>query len=490
MAAVFVDDYCLAAVENASGTLIQRFSRAALHAIHGVFPPPSVTGHKGGKDPISEKKASRGDTRFEITKELLGFDVDGKHRTIRLPAKKAEAIVTELRRLLKKKRVRLKRLQQIVGKLQHASLVMPATKALFNPLYNAMKGNPRYIYLPAPGLCRTALRDFIGLTQEASRRPTHVHEIIARAGDEATGLCDASGFGAGGVWFINNQHLVWRVVWPLDIQQAVVSTTNPRGTVTNSDLELAAIVLHYMVLQDTGDLRHKKTVTFSDNTPAVVWSSTMRSKSHSNTAYHLLRGLTSIVRDEELCTPEINHISGPLNAMADTSSRPINVTSNPRDAYMNQPSHGAPDVRDAQFVAYFNSRFPLQHASWQVVHPGPAKLSKAILTLRGECLPRQQWTTRREIPTGPTGSGTATWLPAPTPTSNTPTPPPNGSSCSHSLPAFVQVTLDAESKFNHKASKQHSVTYHKPSCWRDTRTPDAQAARKTWTWPSPTPTEP
>ena len=40
MAAVFVDDYCLAAVENHQGTLIKKFSRAALHAIHSIFPPP------------------------------------------------------------------------------------------------------------------------------------------------------------------------------------------------------------------------------------------------------------------------------------------------------------------------------------------------------------------------------------------------------------------------------------------------------------------
>ena len=102
MAAVFVDDYCLAAVKNHQGTLIKKFSRAALHAIHSIFPPLHISGHAGGKNSISEKKAHSSDTLFELTKELLGFDVHGCNRTVRLPTRKAQAIVTEIRKLLRK----------------------------------------------------------------------------------------------------------------------------------------------------------------------------------------------------------------------------------------------------------------------------------------------------------------------------------------------------------------------------------------------------
>jgi hypothetical protein len=56
MSAVYVDDFCLAAVEDASGTLLQRTARATLHAIHSVFPTPAATGTPDAKDPISEKK--------------------------------------------------------------------------------------------------------------------------------------------------------------------------------------------------------------------------------------------------------------------------------------------------------------------------------------------------------------------------------------------------------------------------------------------------
>jgi hypothetical protein len=157
-----------------------------------------VTGHVNGKDSISSKKVLRGDVRFAPDKEILGFDLDGEARTVRLPQKKAEAIVTEVKRMLKKKRVNLNRMQRIVGRLQHASLVMPATRALFTPMYTAMKGDPKYVYLPAGGQLRTALRDAIALTLEAARRPTHVNELIANNG-EVQGNCDTSAFAAGGV---------------------------------------------------------------------------------------------------------------------------------------------------------------------------------------------------------------------------------------------------------------------------------------------------
>jgi hypothetical protein len=42
MSGVFVDDFILAAVEDESGSLLLRTARAALHSIHGVFPPPHV----------------------------------------------------------------------------------------------------------------------------------------------------------------------------------------------------------------------------------------------------------------------------------------------------------------------------------------------------------------------------------------------------------------------------------------------------------------
>lgn len=37
---VYLDDFIGAAVENVSGTLLDRVTKAALHGIHSIFPPP------------------------------------------------------------------------------------------------------------------------------------------------------------------------------------------------------------------------------------------------------------------------------------------------------------------------------------------------------------------------------------------------------------------------------------------------------------------
>jgi hypothetical protein len=123
MTGVFVDDFCLGAVENATGSLLRRISRAALHSIHATFPAPEVSGHTGGKDSISLKKLEKGDARWATSKELLGFLVDGERRTVQLPQTKADGITKELRRILRKRTVAIKVFQKIVGKLRHAAIV-------------------------------------------------------------------------------------------------------------------------------------------------------------------------------------------------------------------------------------------------------------------------------------------------------------------------------------------------------------------------------
>jgi hypothetical protein len=110
MSTVYVDDHIMAAVEDKAGKLLQRTARAALQAIHSVFPPPSATNSPGAKDPIvSEKKLHKRDGRWDTQKEILGYMLDGINRTVQLPADWADALIKEVRAILRKTRVQLKR---------------------------------------------------------------------------------------------------------------------------------------------------------------------------------------------------------------------------------------------------------------------------------------------------------------------------------------------------------------------------------------------
>ena len=59
MLEVFVDDFIQLA-QTTEEEALRHCSRAVLHGIHSVFPPPKVTGHNG-EDPVSIKKILKGE---------------------------------------------------------------------------------------------------------------------------------------------------------------------------------------------------------------------------------------------------------------------------------------------------------------------------------------------------------------------------------------------------------------------------------------------
>ena len=45
---------------------MQEITRAALHEINAIFPPPQIIGHKNSKESVSVKKIEQGDEIWEI----------------------------------------------------------------------------------------------------------------------------------------------------------------------------------------------------------------------------------------------------------------------------------------------------------------------------------------------------------------------------------------------------------------------------------------
>ncbi len=103
----------------------------------------TVTNHMGGKEPLSRKKLEQGDGNFETKKEMIGFLFDGVKCNMRLPAEKAKAYIKEAHKVLRRKSVPLKKMQALVGKLQHASVILLAAKRFFTPINMALRGSRR-----------------------------------------------------------------------------------------------------------------------------------------------------------------------------------------------------------------------------------------------------------------------------------------------------------------------------------------------------------
>jgi 3'-phosphoadenosine 5'-phosphosulfate sulfotransferase (PAPS reductase)/FAD synthetase len=103
---------------------------------------------------------------------------------------------------------------------------------------------------------------------------------------------------------------VFRLEWPTEIRDALISFENPHGSITNSDLEMAGLLLLWLVMEEIcPDLVHKHVALFSDNQPTVCWVKRMASR-NSFIAKCILQiiALRLKIRQASPLTPQ--HIKG------------------------------------------------------------------------------------------------------------------------------------------------------------------------------------
>ena len=195
---VYIDDY-IGVLHSADASVLRHATRAMLHGIHSVFPPPT-TGNPHD-DPISYKKLLAGDGVWAVRKEILGWIFDGILRTMELPPEKIDKLLTTLSLAITQQWFHLTEFRTLVGKLQHAALAMPAGKSILTPLYHFMEAHSsqRILHFKSQPVVLEALRDIRILLRETTSRPTHVRELVPSL-PAYIGFCDACKNGAGGVW--------------------------------------------------------------------------------------------------------------------------------------------------------------------------------------------------------------------------------------------------------------------------------------------------
>ena len=197
------------------------------------------------------------------------------------------------------------------------------------------------------------------------------------------------------MWFSmisDMQPLVWRVAFPKDIMDNVISDSNPSGSITNSDLELAAEVLAVAVmLAEAPSIKHITLGSLCDNSPTVGWIERMASRSIFPTAGRLLRGLAYLLYTGHTGGIVTVHVPGPENIMADIASRPAKALSlfAPTQSFLS----------DEQFCSSFDTAFPLPNNQvWKLATVPEWLRSNVFETLRGKRLDLQLWA-------GPSGHG-------------------------------------------------------------------------------------
>ncbi len=389
---VFVDDFMngVAGPPNRKRKRQEQlwFGRATLHGIHGIFPPPDVLKHEGGRDSVSEKKCKKGDAIWKNYEVMLGFGVSGAlgaGRTIGLPEDKKDKYVGIIREALDKPRnyMLFGDFQKLHGKLQHASTVMPSMRGHMTPLNRVLSSQPERVGLKKNSELRETLEAFVPLLEASHTHPSHISELVGPDLPDYHGYVDSAAVGVGGVWlpctcWINPT--VWRFEWPADICAEV---RKEDGYINNNDVEAAATFMGNVMLEEDmlrGKASGLTTHLGSDNSSTVGWDTRGASRATHRAPDRFQRWKALMQRWTRRGPADTDHVTGKSNKMADIPSRSFDANGDPCPTFRND--------EDEAFLAWFSNEFPLdcypQKTSWQLRRPSTALTSAVCSLLRNQ----------------------------------------------------------------------------------------------------------
>jgi len=379
---VYVDDFMSMVIPTSEGQL-RHVAYAVLRGIHDVFPEDS----EEDNDPISLKKLKQGEGQYSTRKCILGFDFDGEEKTLWLQEEKRTMLLTILHGWLRGARraragIPFKEFESVTAKIRHAFTAFPAGKGLLSPCNWMLRVRPEVVYLHSNKGLMEAIADARTLLRESTSAPTQCKELVAGWPDYI-GVQDASGQGVGGVIFGENKACpptVFRYEWPEDIKANIVTRDNCGGSITNSDLEMAGLLLTWLVMEEVcGDLRENRVAVFSDNDPTVSWVKQLALR-HSVVAAQLVRAMAMRIKLHGACPITPVHIPGVENSMTDIPSRSFGSV---KEWHCKT---------DNNLLTLFNSRFPLPgQASWTVFRITSRVFMRVISVLRTQDIVLEEW---------------------------------------------------------------------------------------------------
>jgi hypothetical protein len=265
-----------------------------------------------------------------VLKEVLGFEFDGVAKTMQLDEKKREFLLAVLTKWIRTGQhkaggIELKEFESVIAKVRHAFMSIPDGRGLLTPMMNKLlRKRPAFVYLHRNKKLFHAIKDCRTLLREATSRPTKCSELMM-GNPDFVGVKDASVHDVGGIIIGESMACVptvFRMEWPQWVKDEVIKTNNGQGgSLTNSDLEMAGLLLLFVVMEDVCDMQPGCHIAlFSDNLPTVSWIQKMAVKG-SKVADQLLRALCLRMKQRNISPLTSLHISGKKNAMTDIPSR-------------------------------------------------------------------------------------------------------------------------------------------------------------------------
>ena len=379
---VYMDDYVTAAIASGQDHL-NHLANATMHGIHDVFPENM----DNSNDPISEKKLKKKDGSWALVKDILGLTFNGDDKTVWLEDEKRQCLLTLLHGWIRSSRdakhgIPFDEFRSVIYKIRHAFITIPAGKGLLSPFYRILAKQPKFVFLHRNKQITQALQECRLFLQKSVSAPTKCNNLVT-AWPDYIGIKDASKQGVGGIIIGENKVVpptVFRLQWPDDIKADVISKTNPTGSITNSDLEMAGLLLLWLVMEQVcTDLDNAHVALFSDNSPTVHWVERLASR-HSYVAMQLIRALALRLRIRNTSPLTPLHIAGVQNAITDIPSR----------SFGSVPKWHC--HTDHDLLTLFNSMFPLpSQASWNVFQISSDISTRVISILRTKDFTMAEW---------------------------------------------------------------------------------------------------
>ena len=330
---VFVDDF-IGAAQDLDLNNRQRVRKALLHSIDDVFQPLLPNDNPTRQEPVSMKKLREGDCSFGTLKLILGWIIDTINMTIQLPQHRVDRLAEILNSIpATQRRTSVKKWYSILGELRSMALALPGSRNIFSTMQHALTNKAKG-RIALNKEVHNALDDFRWMHNNIATRPTRIAEIIPLL-PAAEGHHDASGIGAGGVWFLGDniipregyvkgKPILWRYKWPQYIVDRLITDQNPNGTISNSDLELAGGLFQLDVISQCFDVRERTILSKGDNLSTTFWERNGSTTSIKPPA-HLLR-LFGIHQRIHRYVPRFDYISGSSNHVADALSRDFHLS--------------------------------------------------------------------------------------------------------------------------------------------------------------------
>ena len=233
------------------------------------------------------------------------------------------------------------------------SLALPGSKELYSALQICFKSDKKHICLTT--MVHNFLDNFWRITRTLHNCPTRVYVVVPTS-PAMVGSTDGSGLGMSGTYFIPTPWLtperpdyypyLWRQPYKQWIPDALLTFTNPQGTITNSDLELMETVAHHDVIATHHGVTELTLRTAHNNYAPIIWNRKRSTSTTGPAAYPLQ--LQSLLTWHHCYAPLHNFIPGHLNHLADEASRRF-------------------EWSDNQLLTHFNMHYP-QPRPWQLSH--------------------------------------------------------------------------------------------------------------------------